>query len=146
LEGLTATFIADGSLFHNDSIFEGPRGHPKNVGKTFTAVHPVVRTNPVTGWKSLYAGGPLPKYINEVTPKESQELLRLFREAITENHDLQCRFKWRNVNDFGKSSGHLLHIRITDANNEQLSGITVARSTLPPTTMTIWGKEPVIGL
>ncbi|RKU44000.1 hypothetical protein DL546_006916 [Coniochaeta pulveracea] len=100
LEGLTATFIADGSLFHNDSIFEGPRGNPKNVGKTFTAIHPVVRTNPVTGWKSLYAAGPLPKYINEVTPKESQELLRLFREAITENHDLQCRFKWRNVNDF----------------------------------------------
>ncbi len=104
LEGLTATFIASGLLFHGEEgrVYEGPRGNPQNVGRAFTAVHPVVRTNPVTGWKSIYAAGPFPKYINELNPKESRQLLQTFRETITENHDLQARFKWRNENDFGE--------------------------------------------
>ncbi|KAK8019005.1 taurine dioxygenase family protein [Apiospora arundinis] len=99
LEGLTATFMADGALFQHDSIFEGPRGNPLNIGKEFTAVHPVIRTNPVTGWKSVYAVGPLPKYINELNSKESQGVLKFLRETITDNHDLQCRFKWFSEND-----------------------------------------------
>jgi alpha-ketoglutarate-dependent taurine dioxygenase len=66
-EGLTATFIGDGFIkaAANDPekvvIYEKPRGSPKNVGKELTAVHPVVRTNPVTGWKSIYSIGGFPK-------------------------------------------------------------------------------------
>lgn len=66
-------------------------------------MHPVVRTNSVTGWKSIYAIGPFPKYINEWTDKKSDNLLKTFREMITENHDLQVRFKWHNENDIGTS-------------------------------------------
>jgi alpha-ketoglutarate-dependent taurine dioxygenase len=83
-------------------IYEAERGNPKNVGGGLTAVHPVVRTNPVTGWKSIFALGPFPKWINELTAEESEELLRRFRGVITENHDLQVRFKWRNRNDLGE--------------------------------------------
>ncbi|KAI1642317.1 taurine catabolism dioxygenase [Daldinia loculata] len=100
LEGLTATYIANGLLFHNDRIFEGPRGNPKNVGKTFTAVHPVVRTNPVTGWKSIYAAAAFPKYINELNENESQATIKLLTQTLVENHDFQVRFKWKNENDF----------------------------------------------
>jgi hypothetical protein len=56
----------------------------------------------VTGWKSIFALGPFPKYINELHEEESAELLKKFRSVITENHDLQVRLKWRNKNDLGK--------------------------------------------
>lgn len=57
LEGLTATHVGDGFLEvgKRDGItFREPRGSPDNVGQALSAVHPVVRTNPVTGWKGLY--------------------------------------------------------------------------------------------
>ena len=108
LEGLTATFSGDGFLKaaaanpEQVKIHEGPRGAPENVGAHLTSVHPVVRTNPVTGWKSLFAVGPFPKYINELDSQESEELLALFKRRIHDSHDLTVRFKWRNENDIGK--------------------------------------------
>ncbi|KAJ8112602.1 hypothetical protein OPT61_g5063 [Boeremia exigua] len=104
-EGLTATFIGDGFIKAAEAnpekikIYDQQRGSPKNLGKELSAVHPVVRTNPVTGWKSIYALGPFPKYINELNDKESGELLKKFLDTIYENHDLQVRFKWRSEND-----------------------------------------------
>ncbi|KAF3031556.1 hypothetical protein E8E12_000325 [Didymella heteroderae] len=104
-ESLTATFVGDGFIKaaaanpEKIKIWEGQRGSPKNVGRELSAVHPVVRTNPVTGWKSIFALGPFPKYINELNDKESSELLAKFLNTVYENHDLQVRFKWRNEND-----------------------------------------------
>lgn len=113
-EGLTATFTGDGFLRaaaaqpDRVKIYEEQRGNPKNAGRELKAVHPVVRTNPVTGWKSIFALGPFPRFINELSDEESDELLKKFRSVITENHDIQVRFKWRNKNDLGKSkSSHL---------------------------------------
>lgn len=108
-ESLTATFSGDGFLRAAEQnptkikIYTEPRGSPLNIGNELTAVHPVVRTNPVTGWKSIFAIGPFPKYINELNQSESDELLKKFHSVIIENHDLQVRFKWRNKNDIGKS-------------------------------------------
>lgn len=113
LEGLTATFVGEGFLRgareHPDrvTLHPGPRGSPRNVGTALTAVHPVVRTNPVTGWKSVFPVGPFPHYINELNIDESDELLRKFLSVLTENHDLQVRFKWKNENDIGKWSPSL---------------------------------------
>jgi alpha-ketoglutarate-dependent taurine dioxygenase len=107
-EKLTATFSGDGFLkaaaAHPEKIkiYDQERGSPLNVGKALTAVHPVVRTNPVTGWKSIFALGPFPKYINELHKDESDELLSKFLSVVSENHDLQVRFKWRNENDLGE--------------------------------------------
>ncbi|KAK1067033.1 hypothetical protein LTR12_010697 [Friedmanniomyces endolithicus] len=103
-EGLTATFIGEGFTKaaaadpENVKVYDA-RGSPLNIGKELAAVHPVVRTNPVTGWKSIYAIGSFPQYINELNEEESAELLAKFKRMITENHDLQVRFKWRNAND-----------------------------------------------
>ncbi|KAJ5259385.1 hypothetical protein N7478_012366 [Penicillium angulare] len=105
-EGLTATYRGDGFLKAADAdpekvfIHAEPRGNPLNIGKALETVHPIVRTNPVTGWKSIYAVGSFPKQINELNPEESDELLKKFYSTITENHDLTVRFKWRNPNDF----------------------------------------------
>lgn len=102
-EGLTATFVGDGFIKAANegkaTIYTEPRGSPNNVGGELTSVHPVVRTNPVTGWKSIYSIGNFPKIINELTHEESQELLQRFYGLILANHDLQVRFKWRNEND-----------------------------------------------
>ncbi|PSN59475.1 taurine dioxygenase family protein [Corynespora cassiicola Philippines] len=105
LESLTATFSGDGFLKaaaanpEKVKIYQGPRGSPENVGKELQAIHPVVRTNPVTGWKSIFSIGPFPKKINELHSDESEELLTKLLNTIYQNHDLQVRFKWKNEND-----------------------------------------------
>jgi hypothetical protein len=107
------------------------------VGRSLRAVHPVVRTNPVTGWKSIFALGPFPKYINELHEEESAELLKKFRSVITENHDLQVRLKWRNKNDLGKRLLQIFALEVI-AYPEQLYGTTAASSTAQPSiTMTL---------
>ncbi|KAH7303650.1 hypothetical protein B0I35DRAFT_455103 [Stachybotrys elegans] len=106
LEGLTATFKGQGFVKAAEAnpdkykILEGPRGHPENIGRVLKTVHPIVRTNPVTGWKSIFAVGPFLTRINELSARESKELSKLLYRRILENHDLQVRFKWRNKNDF----------------------------------------------
>ncbi|CAN8097028.1 unnamed protein product [Discula destructiva] len=106
LQTLTATYHYAGlDVFsavaerHGFKIHEGPRGSPENVGIEFEAVHPVVRTNPVTGWKSLYAIGHHLKHIDGVTKDEGKALEDWFMRLLVENHDLQVRHRWENIND-----------------------------------------------
>ncbi|GES62164.1 tfdA family taurine dioxygenase [Aspergillus terreus] len=102
LEGLTATH--DASFFHDEArrlgnpLRKGVRGSPLNHGEDLKAVHPVIRTNPVTGWKSVYVNKGFTKRINGVTKDESDMLLQYLFNLVTQNHDAQVRFKW-NKND-----------------------------------------------
>ncbi|KAK5686405.1 hypothetical protein LTS10_002523 [Elasticomyces elasticus] len=80
-------------------LYGGERGNPENVGTDLKAVHPVVRTNPVTGWKSIFAVGHHAKRINEVAELESEHLLKWFVQLIVENHDLQVRLRWQHKDD-----------------------------------------------
>jgi Probable taurine catabolism dioxygenase len=61
LEGFTATYAQprfnEVAKNNNFEVHPGPRGAPENVGDELSAQHPVVRTNPVTGWKSIFAVG-----------------------------------------------------------------------------------------
>jgi alpha-ketoglutarate-dependent taurine dioxygenase len=107
-ETLTATFEGEGftsaakDFPDRCKIHEGPRGSPANVGTTLIASHPVVRTNPVTGLKSIYSLGPFARSIDGLSKEESDELLQKFYQMLRENHDLQVRFRWRNPNDIGR--------------------------------------------
>ncbi len=103
LEGLTATYAqprfnqaADKNGF---KLYSAPRGAPENVGEILEAIHPVIRTNPVTGWKSIFAVGHHVQKINGISEDESKHLLDWFVRLITENHDLQVRHKWKTAND-----------------------------------------------
>ncbi|KAL2200206.1 hypothetical protein P885DRAFT_28571 [Corynascus similis CBS 632.67] len=103
LEGLTATFeqpgfqkVAEAAGF---KLYDKPRGAPENVGSELKAIHPVVRTNPVTGWKSIFPVGGHVRHINGLTEEESTKLLEWFLDLVYKNHDLQVRFKWKNPND-----------------------------------------------
>ncbi|KDN67078.1 putative TfdA family Taurine catabolism dioxygenase TauD [Colletotrichum sublineola] len=103
LESLTATFEQPGFAAAAErggfTLYDKPRGNPKNVGSILKAVHPVVRTNPVTGWKSVFPVGGHVKHINGVTPEESKHLLEWFLDLLQRNHDIQVRFRWQNAND-----------------------------------------------
>ncbi|ROT42191.1 alpha-ketoglutarate-dependent taurine dioxygenase [Sodiomyces alkalinus F11] len=103
LASLTATFeqaafrqVAERAGFE---LHEGPRGAPENVGRELKAVHPVIRTNPITGWKSVFPVGGHVKHINGVTAEESKHLLDWFLDLVYKGHDLQVRLKWQNEND-----------------------------------------------
>ncbi|GAA6042333.1 hypothetical protein JCM8097_003851 [Rhodosporidiobolus ruineniae] len=102
LEGLTA--VHDGNGFHNRAaalgikVHEGPRGHPDNVGADLSAVHPVIRTDPITGWKGLFVNPAFTKRIVELNKDESDVLLAYLYRITVDNHDLQVRFRW-DLND-----------------------------------------------
>ncbi|ETS72969.1 hypothetical protein PFICI_15361 [Pestalotiopsis fici W106-1] len=103
LETLTAHYAQPGfneaAEKHGFKIFSGPRGAPENVGDVLEATHPVIRTNPITGWKSVFAVGIHVQRINGLTDEESRHFLDWFVQLIVENHDLQVRNRWQNVND-----------------------------------------------
>lgn len=71
------------------------------MGGDLASDHPVVRTNPITGWKSIFPVGTFPKSVNGLTRRESDNLLKYFHDLITYGHDLQVRFKWDQPNDIG---------------------------------------------
>ncbi|KAJ3024487.1 UNVERIFIED_CONTAM: hypothetical protein HDU68_008115 [Siphonaria sp. JEL0065] len=102
LEGLTATHSGDGFLKLAElglaTINPGPRGAPEDVGTHLTAVHPVIRTNPVTGWKGVFANKGFTRRINELSKDESDLVLNHLFQLSVQNHDLQVRFRW-NKND-----------------------------------------------
>ena len=91
LEGLTATMTPPG---HEPSKIEGrmwkePRGSPENVGADLCASHPCVRTNPVTGWKYVYAMGHHVERFNGLADVESNMIKEHMDRLVTENPHLQ---------------------------------------------------------
>jgi len=103
LEGLTATFHQPGFIEAarkgGFALYEKPRGAPENIGGELKAIHPVVRTNPVTGWKSVFPIGGHLSHINDVSELESKALLEWFTKLLVDNHDLQVRFRWQSSGD-----------------------------------------------
>ncbi|PPJ59572.1 hypothetical protein CBER1_11701 [Cercospora berteroae] len=79
--------------------FSVPRGAPENVGSHIKAKHPVIRTNPVTGWNSLFMLGHHVTRINGVSPSEGQKLMDWMNELMVSSHDIQVRHRWLNKND-----------------------------------------------
>ncbi|KAE8351269.1 tfdA family taurine dioxygenase [Aspergillus coremiiformis] len=103
VETLTVSYEADGfrdvARKSGVNLYTDARGSPLNVGTELTAEHPVVRTNPITGWKSIFPVGSWTKKINGLRVRESENLLKYFQDTVTLGHDLQVRFKWHDPND-----------------------------------------------
>jgi len=105
-----AAYLETLSAFHNAEFFKaasasygidmrvGERGSPANYGDNLSAIHPIIRVNPVTGWKGLFVNREFTKRIIGVTKDESDLLLDYLNKLISDNHDLQVRFRWsRNL-------------------------------------------------
>ncbi|KAF9467603.1 taurine catabolism dioxygenase [Collybia nuda] len=98
LEGLTAVHHADSFIDYAKRFnvkMQDPRGSPENTGTHLTAIHPVIRTNPVTGFKSLFVNQEFTKRIVELSPDESRDVLNFLSQHISENHDFQVRYRWK---------------------------------------------------
>lgn len=106
-ESLTATHmspaLANAAKENPAGMDSGPRGAAGNLGLDFKSHHPVVRTHPLTGWKSLFAAGTNCFRIDDVTDMESAQILEKATRLMVENHDIQCRFRWGSDSDLGKS-------------------------------------------
>lgn len=98
LSSLTGVHVqptfSDYGLDNASEFYSQARGAPENVGDELHAHHPLVRTNPVTGWNSLYAIGDHFSHIKELSPIESAELKKFIHDTLVHSHDIQVRFKW----------------------------------------------------
>ncbi|KAK4687226.1 hypothetical protein P7C73_g2890, partial [Tremellales sp. Uapishka_1] len=100
METLTATHSAN--FFHEEARRLGitisktkERGNPINKGDDLEAHHPIVRTNPVTGWKALFINKGFTSRIDDVTKDESDVLLNYLNQLCIHNMDMQVRFRWQ---------------------------------------------------
>ena len=75
--------------------FMGYGGMPHKEGPDRTAAHPVVRTHPVTGKKSLFVDVKPGRNFKGMTVEESAPLLDYLFQHIA-NPDFACRFHWEN--------------------------------------------------
>lgn len=126
LEGLHA--VHEAKKFHavakafGNPLREGIRGNPANVGPELEAVHPVIRTNPITGWKGLFVNKGFTKRIVELTKDESDDALAYLFKHIAENHDLQVRFKWSKNDVAIWSNTSTVHTATWDYDGERRVG------------------------
>lgn len=89
LSGLTA--LHDGGGFARIAKDDAQR---QDLASRQTAVHPVVRTHPVTGRKALFVNSIFTKRIQGMKPAESEALLGFLYRHL-ESPDWSCRFRWR---------------------------------------------------
>lgn len=76
-------------------VHPGPRGSALNVGESLEAHHPFVRTNPVTGWKSIFGLGSHFDRLENLSKRESSIIKQYIVELVTSSHAAQVRFRWR---------------------------------------------------
>jgi len=98
LESLTGFFyqprFVKSALEHGYPLFPGPRGAAENVGTHLSAEHPLIRTNPVTGWKSIFGFGQHFDHVKGVTRDESDLVKKFVLDLVTQNHITQVRYRW----------------------------------------------------
>lgn len=102
LSKLSARYAHEGftkiAELNNYELHTGPRGNPENIGNNLEAIHPVIRTNPVSGWNSVFAVGEHVTNIEGVTHEESEAIKTLLRGIVLNHHEYRVRFSW-NKND-----------------------------------------------
>jgi alpha-ketoglutarate-dependent taurine dioxygenase len=103
LEGLTAfhsaPFFVEQAKNKGVPVREN-RGSPDNKGQHLTNSHPVIRTNPVTGWKGLFVNRGFTKKINELNQDESDHLLEFLFAHIASVSQVEWSSDLMNANEF----------------------------------------------
>jgi len=93
-----------------------PRGSPTNVDYNFAPSHPVVRTNRITGWKSVFAGvGLHVSRINGVYDYEDHMIRDYIMHLITSNHDCIARMHWTKYSAAIWNNASVLHAATVSA-------------------------------
>lgn len=87
LDGKTAIYKSA----HQYVDRENPLRGPKHIERE----HPLVRTHPATGWKSLYVNRSMTVRIVGLEPAESDVILNYLYSVYEKNLDIQVRFNWQ---------------------------------------------------
>lgn len=98
LERLTGEYsqpiFADVTNGENTPFWSAERGAPENIGTELTATHPIVRTNPVTGWKSIFGIGHHFTRINGISAQENDYVKRYLSDLLKSSPEIQLRYRW----------------------------------------------------
>ncbi|ODV79247.1 taurine catabolism dioxygenase [Suhomyces tanzawaensis NRRL Y-17324] len=87
LDGKTAIYRSAHPYLDRENPFAGP--------KFIEREHPLVRTHPATGWKSLFVNRPMTVRIVGLLPAESDLILNYLYDIYEKNLDIQVRFNWQ---------------------------------------------------
>ena len=93
-------------------------------GKFPEAVHPVVRSHPVTGRKALYVNPVFTSHMVGMEPEESAAILGFLYRHIA-LPDFQCRFRWRQNSVAMWDNRCVVHAAIPDYLPQTRSGYRV---------------------
>lgn len=75
---------------------EGSRAAGRTVRREpVVTEHPLVRTHPVTGWKSLFFNPGFVTQIVGVPKLESDAILRYLNEIVSTTTEIHVRFQWQ---------------------------------------------------
>ena len=88
LESLTALHSADLQAQGTRDLGRTVRREP------VTTEHPLVRTHPVTGWKSIFFNPGFVTKIVGVPKTESDHIIGLLNEIVATSPEVQVRFQW----------------------------------------------------
>lgn len=70
------------------------KGTYNTAATVFESAHPVVRTHPETGWKSLYLNKSHTAHFEDMTREESRPLIEFLTDHMV-RPEFTCRFRWR---------------------------------------------------
>lgn len=88
LKGLTAVHSADMQAADSRASGRPVRREP------VTTIHPLVRTNPVTGWNSLFFNPGFVTKIVGIPTTESDAIINYLSQVIATTQELHARFSW----------------------------------------------------
>ena len=98
LSGPMKDFLADKTAVHESAhVYRGRYGSKESDsrdGHFPSAEHPVVRTHPVTGRKSLYVNRAFTTRIKGLAPNESRAILTMLCDHLEQRPEFQIRFRW----------------------------------------------------
>ncbi len=115
LDPLTAQHVANYAGYYGD---HQPQRPPPR------AVHPVVRTHPVTGRKALYVNEGFTRGIVELSRRESRACLDFLFDHV-QDVNFQCRFQWEANSVAMWDNRCTQHMAVWDYHPETRSGIRV---------------------
>ncbi|TIB73019.1 hypothetical protein E3Q23_01147 [Wallemia mellicola] len=82
-----------GITFRGEKPEDVGRGSDENRGAKLQASHPIIRTNPVTGWHGVFVNKCFTKKIDGLKKDESDALLN-YLYHLQNSHDAQVRYQW----------------------------------------------------
>jgi alpha-ketoglutarate-dependent taurine dioxygenase len=88
LESLTALHSADLQAQGTRDLGRTVRREP------VTTEHPLIRTHPVTGWKSIFFNPGFVTKIVGVPKTESDHIISLLNEIVATSPEIHARFRW----------------------------------------------------